>query len=341
MICSLRNALFSACIAAGLQFTAVAASYTVVAYATTQNGEPITIVEGAPGLFYTLAQDVSSVTTKGVFTTLASFPDPPYTQQSSPGAMAANGLFYSSVGQTINGGSGNVFSVATTAASEHTYPTQSLGPTIVGNLPDGALFGTAYNFSVEGNALATISLSGSVSTIYQFPSTERLTLRPIYGSDGNYYGTSEPSNGGMAFLYQVTPTGIFTKVATLPFVITGFLGGGTVLQGSDGNFYGIQSTSLGCSSSNYHGGVYKLTPSGQYTLLHDFGVCTPGVVNSLIQGSDGKLYGATQANVLFSLTTSGEYKVLLKMNGSSQGLCPCTLVQGSNGLIYGTAEGGG
>jgi hypothetical protein len=339
----LRNVLvLSLMSASSLQCAAPAATYTVVAYLSAQNQAPIGIVEGAPGLFYTLAGNVSSVTSKGVVTTLATFPDPPYIQQSAPGATASNGLLYSSVEQVINSGSGNAFSVATTAASEHTYSTQSIAPTIVGNLPGGELFGTAYNFSVEGNGLATISLNGSVTTIYQFPSTERLTLKPIYGSDGNYYGTSEPSSGGTAYLYQVTPAGVFSKVATLPFGITGFLGGGTVLQGTDGSFYGIQSTSPGCSSSNQHGGVYKLTPSGQYTLLHDFGVCTPGVVNSLIQGSDGKLYGSTQASVLFSLTTSGEYQVLFHTtNGNAQGVCQCTLVQASNGIIYGTALGGG
>jgi uncharacterized repeat protein (TIGR03803 family) len=116
-----------------------------------------------------------------------------------------------------------------------------------------------------------------------------------------------------------------------------------MLQGSDGNFYGIQSTALGCSGGNQHGAVYKLTPTGQFTILHDFGVCGDAVVNSLIEGSDGKLYGATQGNsVLFSLTKSGTYTVEFRTaNGTTEGLCTCTLTQGSDGIIYGTALGGG
>jgi hypothetical protein len=114
-----------------------------------------------------------------------------------------------------------------------------------------------------------------------------------------------------------------------------------VLQGMDGNFYGIQPTGLGCAGNNQHGGVYKLTPSGQYTLLHDFGVCGKAVVNSLIEGSDGKLYGVTSGNsLIFSLTTAGAYKEVFQLNGAN-GMCDCGLLQGSDGIIYGAAAGGG
>jgi len=125
--------------------------------------------------------------------------------------------------------------------------------------------------------------------------------------------------------------------------MTAFPGGGLVLQGSDGNFYGVQSTGLGCSKGNQHGGVYQLTPAGQYTLLHDFGVCGNGIVNSLIEGSDGNLYGAIEGDsAIFRLTKSGEYKVLFSpSNGTTQGLCLCRLIQGNDGKIYGSAAGGG
>jgi uncharacterized repeat protein (TIGR03803 family) len=200
--------------------------------------------------------------------------------------------------------------------------------------------------SVSGNTnyLATVDSGGSVTPFYTFPSTDRYPGVPIYGSDGNYYGVVQPYTSGQnAYLYKATPSGTVTTVATLPFVMTDFLGGGLVLQGSDGNFYGIQSTGLGCSKGNQPGGVYQLTPAGQYSLLHDFGVCGNGVVNSLIEASDGNLYGAVQGDsAIFRLTKSGDYKVLFSpSNGTTQGLCQCRLIQGSDGKIYGAAEGGG
>jgi uncharacterized repeat protein (TIGR03803 family) len=327
----------------GLMSPAYTASYSVAYYSTKQTSEPIGIIEGSPGVLYSQASGsaIYSVTKQGTAIILASFSDPPYVIGSAPGSMAANALLYSSVGQV---GSGSIFSVGSTAGTETTYPTSTLSLIpVAGNLPNGNLFGLAGNYSNNSYNLATIDLRGNVTPFYQFPSTDRPSP-PIYAEDGNYYGVSQPAvSGATAYLYRVTPSGSFTNVATLPFVKTAFAGGGLVLEGSDGNFYGIQSTGLGCSKTNPHGAVYKLTPAGQYTILHDFGVCGNGVVNSLIEGSDGKLYGAIQGDgVLFSLTKSGTYKVEFRpTNGSTQGLCTCILVQGSDGIIYGTAVGGG
>jgi uncharacterized repeat protein (TIGR03803 family) len=183
--------------------------------------------------------------------------------------------------------------------------------------------------------LGTTDLSGNVTTFYQFPSTDR-PVTPIYGNDGNYYGTGFTYGTQNGYFYKVTPSGSFTKVVTLPFQ-----GDGLVLQGTDGNFYGVEAP--GCSSGSQHGAVYKMTPSGQFTTLHDFGGCGNATITSLIEGSDGKLYGATQGNsVIFSLTKSGTYKVEFEpTNGITQGLCTCILTQGSDGSIYGTALGGG
>jgi hypothetical protein len=256
--------------------------------------------------------------------------------------MADNGLLYSSVSQA---GSGNIFSVGPTAGTMTTYPPSiyALAP-VAGGLPSGSLFGMAGSVSGNTNYLATVDTNGNVTPFYTFPSTDRYPGVPIYGSDGNYYGVAQPyATGQNAYLYKVTPSGTATTVATLPFVMTAFPGGGLVLQGSDGNFYGVQSTGLGCSKGNQPGGVYQLTPAGQYTLLHDFGVCGNGIVNSLIEGSDGNLYGAIEGDsAIFRLTKSGEYKVLFSpSNGTTQGLCLCRLIQGSDGKIYGSAAGGG
>jgi uncharacterized repeat protein (TIGR03803 family) len=65
----------------------------------------------------------------------------------------------------------------------------------------------------------------------------------------------------------------------------------------------------------------------------------------LIEGSDGNLYGATLGlfgyGQLFRITKSGQYALLYAMDKPGSGVCHCYLVQGSDGLIYGTAQGGG
>jgi uncharacterized repeat protein (TIGR03803 family) len=283
-----------------------------------------------------------SVTIQGTTTTLAGFPTPTY-QLESPPVTAADGLVYSSVEQAIKGGWGNLFSAGSTAASEHTYSTNALALTpLIGNLPDGRLFGLSYAFTNASYSLSTVNLNGNVTPFYQFPAIDDPGL-PVFHADGNYYGTALPMVSGATTYYRVTPSGSFTKIAILPYAGGTFIGtlpgGGFLLQATDGNFYGIQPQSAGCNPANQPGAVFKLTPSGEFTILHSFRPCEN--VNSLIEGSDGKLYGTTQStSVLFSLTTSGVYKAEFQMNGTD-GICSCYLTQGSDGIIYGSAAGGG
>ncbi len=318
--------------------------YTAVYYSTSKTSEPGGIAESAPGLFYLNAGgvEVFSLAPSGRATVVAPFSSPPYQVGSIPGAVAANGLLYSSVQQA---GSGNIFSVGPTTGTEKLYASSgyALIP-VAGSLPDGNLFGLAGSASGSTYYLVNVDVAGNVTPFYTFPSTDRYPGVPIYGADGNFYGVAQPyTTGQNAYMYKVTPAGTAVTVANLPFLMTDFTGQGLVLQGTDGNFYGVQSTGLGCSKGDPHGGVYQLTPAGQYTLLHDFGVCGNGIVNSLIEGSDGNLYGAIQGDsTLFSLTKAGEYKALFSpSNGATQGLCPCRLIQGSDGKIYGSALGGG
>jgi len=66
-----------------------------------------------------------------------------------------------------------------------------------------------------------------------------------------------------------------------------------LLQASDGNLYGVSAY----GGANFYGFVYKITlATGQITHLHDFDY-TEGATprGSLVQGSDGYLYGTTEA----------------------------------------------
>jgi uncharacterized repeat protein (TIGR03803 family) len=314
-----------------------AANFRVVSYLSSEYTAPLGITEGYPGIFFSESSGMTlfDVTSQGAVTTVASFSSPAY-QLTGPGTTAANGLFYSSVQEGINGTvTGSVFSVSAKPGIKNTYPTPNviLLP-IVGNLPDGRLYAVGYVTGVYN--LSTVDLVGNVTTFYQFPGTDQ-PAHPIYAG-GSYHGLVSSLATGVwtTYFYSVTPLGAFTKIATLPFVTTGLYGADTLVQGSDGNFYGIQPEGLQASQ---HGAIFKLTPSGQFTILHDFG--SSDMPTSLIVGSDGRLWGTElNRNVLFSLTRTGTYKGEFEMNGSD-GLCPCSLVQGSDGNIYGSAEGGG
>jgi len=178
----------------------------------------------------------------------------------------------------------------------------------------------------------------------------------IRGTDGNFYGTTY--NGGSnarGTVFKITPTGDFS-------LLHSFVGapgdGDTPYAGlklaNDGNFYG--TTYFGGTSNL--GTVYRITPAGALTVIHSFG----GVAvfdgarpyyGSLIQGTDGNLYGTTYnggvaspGNVqgrgtVFRMTLDGATTILYAFTGGTNIAFPYgALVQANDGNLYGTAYAG-
>lgn len=130
----------------------------------------------------------------------------------------------------------------------------------------------------------------------------------------------------------------------------------SLVLGSDGNLYGATYP----GGANQQGMVFKLSTLGVETILYSFsgngGVAasTDGAgPASLIQGSDGNLYGTTKAGgaynegTVFSITPGGVEIVIYSFSGhggvaeSTDGASPVGLVEGSDGSFYGTTQLGG
>ena len=136
---------------------------------------------------------------------------------------------------------------------------------------------------------------------------------------------------------------------------------GVLIQGSDGNFYGTTYTggttlavcSHGAATTNPFyvgcGTVFKITPTGEETVLHLFAAAPADGANPevLIQGNDGNFYGTTGSGgannlgTVFKLTPGGVETILYSFKGGSDGADGRGLVQGSDGNFYGTTGGGG
>jgi uncharacterized repeat protein (TIGR03803 family) len=209
--------------------------------------------------------------------------------------------------------------------------------------------------SVSGSNVGNVSVSCGA------PAEQAFDLLPSEGtspwgslllaSDGNYYGmATNYGPAGFGGVLKVTRTGVVTTVYS-------FAGGsadgahpyGSLIEASDGNFYGM--TSAGGASNK--GIVFKLTPAGTGTILHSFvGGATDGdtPLGSLIQGSDGNLYGMTSVGgttnngTVFKMDLAGVETVLYSFGGSlNDGVIPAqtALVEGTDGNFYGTASQGG
>jgi uncharacterized repeat protein (TIGR03803 family) len=169
------------------------------------------------------------------------------------------------------------------------------------------------------------------------------------GPDGRLYGTN--LSGGkysQGTVFSFRPDGSDYRVLRHMSYLDGESASyGGVIVGQDGRLYG----------TTYNGGgtVFAMNREGtDYTVLHSFSSVTGYIGGStpyagLIQGSDGRLYGVTSQNgtfhqgALFALQPDGSgFTVLRHFDGTNDGSTPRgTLLQASDGWIYGTTTSGG
>jgi uncharacterized repeat protein (TIGR03803 family) len=306
-------------------------SFRIVSYMY-QWGPPIGLTEGSPGIFYSFGgsaqQAAFSMTTQGTKLILATFPTSTYIQ--APLVSAADQRFYSALAPSFS-----VFSVSSTPGKQ-VYQPQAIVPEFTQNLPSASLLAVGAGRTTFYLVIGT--LKGTVTSIYSFPSGERLPHSAMLASDGNYYGVSY-LNDGSGYVFRITPSGSLTKIHTFPS--STFVGNPAyvpLLQASDGHLYGATPN----GGTNGTGTIYKLTLGGQYTSLYSFPSGLDYNPTALIQASDRNLYGTTLGqnghSVLFEITTAGQYTQLYQMLDVG---CLCLLTQGSDGIIYGTAQVGG
>ena len=240
---------------------------------------------------------------------------------------------------------------------------------------DGNLYGTTLAGGANGaGSIFRMTIAGSLSNLYSFPAATNdagevnYDLEPndlAQGTDGSFYGTTR--YGGSNFtgtIFEVSPSGSFSTLHTFAAETINAFGYatsadgvepvGALAQGNDGNFYG--TTQYGGAYGT--GTIFRLTPAGDFTSLYSFGGSATGslttngaVPNAPVLGSDGAFYGTTQegglvnAGTFFKFTVTGNFTQIYSFNGEAPGSNPVTpnstLVQGADGLFYGTSAFGG
>lgn len=318
-----------------------------------------------------------TLTTLHSFCAQTSCPDG--SEVGAPLALGTDGNFYGTTSSGGANSYGTVFKITGAGALTTLYSfcaqvncTDGIGP--IGGLVqgvDGNFYGTTYAGGVGAfGTVFKITGAGSLTTLYSFcPDGFTCTdgVAPfaglVQGTDGNFYGTTTDggthSQGGTVF--EITPKGILTTLYSFCALASCTDGlnpfKAVLIQGADGNFYGTTSSG-GANSST--GTIFKITSGGTLTKLYDFCAqtnCTDGInpYMGVIQGTDGNLYGTTSSGgsnsfngygTVFEITRTGTLTTLYSF-------CPlgfsCTdatspyagLVQGTSGLLYGTASSGG
>jgi len=178
----------------------------------------------------------------------------------------------------------------------------------------------------------------------------------VQGSDGSLFGTTQNGGNtacalGCGTIFQITSNGTLTMFS---FDATNgsdpYAG---LVQTADGDFYGVTSTGGtgnggGLCATNC-GTVFKITPGGKLTTLHNFD-WTDGAspTGTLIQATDGNIYGTTQiggasgSGSIFKMTSSGTFTTLYSFTGGADGALPVAgLIQATDENLYGTTWGYG
>jgi len=242
---------------------------------------------------------------------------------------------------------------------------------------DGNFYGVTAGGGAAGDGtIFKITPSGALTTLYSFCSQPECRdgavpdAGLVLASDGNFYGTTEGSSlrvlGGTIF--KLTPAGFLETLYN--FCLEGSciqsLFPSSLIQGRDGSLYG--TTQYGgngafCTATGGCGEVYKITPQGEFTMLHAFcseANCTDGVrpYAALVQGSDGDFYGTTDeggdgavcespggCGTIFRITSDGIMTTLhsfCSLDSCADGLySQGSLIQATDGDLYGTSRQGG
>ena len=239
---------------------------------------------------------------------------------------------------------------ATTLTVVHSFANGTDGaapttPLIQGK--DGNLYGGSGGGPGDGGVFFRTTTAGAMTPLHNYFVWNDGVIDPILAKDGSiYFGLQGWSIGSGAFFNATNlDTSLYQGLGSDSFGdnIT------SLLQGADGSFYGTRGEYF--AGTNY-GTIFQIIPQSNgpaiYNEIYYFGNGGDGMdgagPNSMIQGTDGILYGTTagggtnNSGTIFSISTNGVFTSLFSFGHNET---PNSLMQATNGILYGTTVYGG
>jgi uncharacterized repeat protein (TIGR03803 family) len=251
---------------------------------------------------------------------------------------------------------GTIFSMSSTG-TEYTVhksfgqpPSHPEASLVQGN--DGWYYGTTSSGGSNGmGTVFKINADGSSLIVLKNFSTRGEAFphgNLIQGSDDFFYGTTQGGGEDDEYgtVFKINADGTSFSVIKYFSETDGANPYGGLILGNDGYLYGMTQS----GGSNYAGTVFKIDETGSsFTVLKNFNYSDgSSPFGNLLQGSDGLLYGMTnggglyQQGVVFKINVDGSGFEVLKHLNETEGAFPVeSLVQGSDGYLYGITTSGG
>jgi uncharacterized repeat protein (TIGR03803 family) len=340
---------------------------TLLNFDITNGGDPFAgLIQAADGNFYGVTAiggtgtdctngcgTVFQITTAGTLTTLHSFQGTDGSGSQGGLIQATNGVLYGTTYAGGTNGDGTVFSITTAGAltTLHNFSgTDGRAPasTLV-QATNGDIYGTTnFGGSDDDGTIFKINPGGTLTTVHSFEDTDGFLPigALIEAIDGNLYGTtmyggsSKACLGGCGTVFKFSLSGTLTTLHSFDDAdgnnpISG------LIQANDGIFYGTTNfggSGAGCQTAC--GTIFRITPGGKLTSLYNFAGFPYGAYGGLVLGTDGNIYGTTQASTVFSMTPAGALTTLFTFDfyDGFEPLAP--MIQGTDGNFYGTTYQG-
>lgn len=291
------------------------------------------------------------VSTSGSLTTLHEFSARDADGRNADGAIprgklaqAADGSF---IGTTRFGGNtaGTVFRITPAGAFSvlYTFPAKDANETNdTGAAPvagvtianDGNYYGVAQTGGAnKGGSVFKLTPAGVFSVLHTFSSSESgsntdggsPSTQLMQARDGKLYGTTSSAGpAGSGTLFRISTSGAFEALhgfnegPILINTVDSIDPAGPLLEAPDGTLYGTSGAGGGSSA---YGTVYKLSPTGAFSVAYSFamgGSLGAAPAGGLIIGNDGHLYGLTRAQALDNFEFSGTGVVYLLRTSTTQ-----------------------
>jgi len=242
---------------------------------------------------------------------------------------------------------------------------------------EGNFYGETNGGSSEGSGtIYQLDTQGNINVLHSFTQQEDGPIGSlIQDAAGNFYGVTLGycnSGAGCGEVFRINPAGSETVLYTFP---SGGNEGSNpqsnLVQDAQGNLYG--TTTFGGTYKNSNNGnigegvLFKLTPDGKETVLHDFTGITDGAYPTyLVRDAQGNLYGYASAGgctladgcakagpnlaacnetggcgLVYKYDTTGKFSVVYTFTGGADGANPVGIPLLIGNSIYGATQAGG